>query len=92
MEPVRAKVRVFGLVQGVFFRHSTRLEAQRLGIKGWVRNVPDGSVEAVFEGPKDRVEEIIKWCHKGPPGAVVQKVQVEWEPYRGEFEGFEIRY
>lgn len=92
MGEVRARVRVYGLVQGVFFRHNTRLRAQALGVKGWVRNVPDGSVEAVFEGPKEKVEELIRWCHQGPPGASVQRVEVQWEPYRGEFQDFGVRY
>lgn len=89
---VRARVKVFGLVQGVFFRHNTRLMAQKLGLKGWVRNAPDGTVEALFEGPREKVEEMIKWCHKGPPAAVVERVQVEWEEYKGEFSDFSIRY
>jgi len=88
----RARVRVYGIVQGVFFRHNTRQRAQALGLKGWVRNVEDGSVEALFEGPRDKIEEIIKWCHKGPPGAVVERVEIQWEPYLGEFDDFRIRY
>jgi acylphosphatase len=92
LELGRAKVRTYGIVQGVFFRHNTRQRAQALGLKGWVRNVEDGSVEALFEGPKDKIEEIIKWCHKGPPGAVVERVEVQWEPYVGEFDDFRIRY
>lgn len=66
--------------------------AKRLGVKGWVRNVPDGSVEAVIEGPRDKVEELIKWAHRGPPAACVEKVVVRWEPYKGEFKDFRIRY
>ena len=89
---VRAHLRIYGLVQGVFFRATMREVAKRLGVKGWVRNVPDGSVEAVIEGPRDKVEELIKWAHRGPPAACVEKVMVRWEPYKGEFKDFRIRY
>ena len=92
MEKARAHVLISGKVQGVFFRASTQDEALRLGLKGWVRNLPDGRVEAVFEGDKKAIEEIIKWCHEGPPWAKVKEVKVEWQPYRGEFERFSILY
>ena len=92
MELGRARVKVYGIVQGVFFRHNIRQRAQALGLKGWVRNVEDGSVEALFEGPQDKIQQMIKWCHKGPPGAVVERVEVQWEPYTGEFDDFRIRY
>ncbi len=88
----RVHVFVSGRVQGVFFRAYTQKEAYKLGLKGWVRNLPDGRVEAVFEGEDSAVEEIIKWCHKGSPGAIVTKVEVIEEPYKGEFSTFEIRY
>lgn len=89
---VRAHVFISGFVQGVFFRSNTKKMADMLGLKGWVRNLPDGRVEAVFEGEKPAVDEIIKWCHKGPPGAEVEKVEVIWEDYTGEFKDFKIRY
>ena len=92
METLRALVVMHGLVQGVFFRASTRDEAVRLGVGGWVRNLPDGAVQALFEGEKKRVEEIIGWCHKGPSGARVSKVDIFWEPYKGEHKHFDIRY
>ncbi len=92
METLRAHVIVHGLVQGVWFRASTREEADRIGVGGWVRNLPDGSVEAVFEGEKKKVEEIVGWCHKGPPGARVNKVDITWGASRNEFMKFEIRY
>lgn len=92
MENLRAQVVVHGLVQGVNFRAGTKEEAQRLGVGGWVRNLPDGAVEAVFEGEKKKVEEIVAWCHKGPPGARVTKVDFAWSPSKGEFKKFEIRY
>lgn len=92
METLRAHVIVHGLVQGVWFRASTKGEADRIGVGGWVRNLADGSVEAVFEGEEKKVEEIVGWCHKGPPGARVNKVDITWGPDRGEFRKFEIRY
>ena len=91
-EQLRAQVTIHGLVQGVWFRASTKDEADRLGVNGWVRNLPDGSVEAVFEGNKKKVEEMIGWCHRGPSGARVSKVEIVWEPYAGEFGHFAIRY
>ncbi len=92
MESLRASVIVHGLVQGVFFRASARDEAVRLGVGGWVRNLPDGTVAAVFEGEKKKVEAVVAWCHKGPPGARVSSVDVSWEPPTGEFRRFDIRY
>ncbi|ADV64765.1 acylphosphatase [Desulfurococcus mucosus] len=91
-ELVRARIRVRGLVQGVFFRATMKEVADQLGVSGWVRNLPDGSVEAVVEGERQRVEELIKWAHRGPPAARVEAVEVEWEPYKGEFKGFKIKY
>ncbi len=92
MDMARAHVVIRGLVQGVFFRATTRDRAIEQGVKGWVRNLPDGSVEALFEGRREDVEAIVRWCHKGPLGARVEKVEVEWQDYRGEFNGFEVRY
>lgn len=82
-ETARAHVRVSGVVQGVFFRASTRDEAVRLGLGGWAINLPDGRVEAVFEGPRDAVERAVIWCHTGPARAVVENVEVEWEAPEG---------
>jgi len=87
---VRAHVIVSGRVQGVFFRYETKKEALKRGVKGWVRNLPTGEVEAVFEGEKEDVEEMIKFCRKGPPLAKVKDVKVSWEEYKGEFEDFKI--
>ncbi len=81
-----------GYVQGIFFRASTRDMAVGLGLTGWVRNVPDGSVEAVFEGPKDLLHQAIKWCHRGPRGASITGVDEEWDNYKGEFKQFDIMY
>ncbi len=92
MEYLRAHVIIHGLVQGVWFRASTREEALRIGVGGWTRNLSDGTVEALFEGEKKKVEEIVAWCHRGPLGARVSKVDLSWEPYRGEFRQFDIRY
>ena len=89
-ELVRAYVRIYGIVQGVFFRANTRRVAKRLGLKGYVRNLPDGSVEAVFEGERDKVEKAIEWCRRGPPLARVERVEVKYEEYRGEYDDFYI--
>jgi acylphosphatase len=89
---LRAHAVIHGLVQGVWFRASTKDEAIRIGVNGWVRNLPDGSVEALFEGEKKKVEEIIGWCHRGPSGARVSRVEISWEAYQGEFSHFNIRY
>ena len=91
-DKVRAHVIIHGRVQGVFFRVETQRAAGRCKVSGWVRNKPDGSVEAVFEGEKSRVDEILQWCHQGSPGARVDRVELEWEAYSGEFSGFEITY
>jgi acylphosphatase len=92
MDKVRARAIVEGRVQGVFFRHHTQEMAFRLGVRGWVKNLRDGRVEAVFEGDQERVNQIIQWCHQGPSEARVTKVHVNWEIYSGEFEDFSITY
>lgn len=86
---VRRRVVVSGLVQGVWFRDSCRRAAEARGVAGWVRNRRDGAVEAVFEGPVAAVEEMVAWCHAGPPRASVERVEVIEEPPTGEF-GFRI--
>ncbi len=91
MVGARAHVLIEGLVQGVFFRESTRRVAYRERLSGWVRNLADGSVEAVFEGERPAVERAIAWCHHGPPDAAVQAVQLNWEIPRGE-QGFRIHH
>ncbi len=91
MGTVRAHVWVSGRVQGVFFRACAEDEAQAAGVAGWVRNTRDGRVEAVFEGPHAAVETLIRWCHRGPPSAVVTGVEVAWEEPQGE-RGFTLRH
>jgi acylphosphatase len=80
---------VRGHVQGVGFRQSVAARARSLGVAGSVANLADGSVEAVFEGGRDRVESMVDWCRRGPPGAVVREVDETWQPPRGELE-FEV--
>lgn len=80
---VRVRVRVTGLVQGVFYRQSTAMEASRLGLSGAVRNVSDGSVEVVAEGVRSAVEALVEWCRRGPPAARVEELTVAWEPPTG---------
>lgn len=88
---VRAHVLISGRVQGVFFRSETGLQAKKLDVKGWVRNLADERVEAVFEGEETAVKRLVDFCRKGPPGARVTNVNVLWEAYRGEFRSFEVR-
>jgi acylphosphatase len=88
----RAHVMVSGMVQGVFFRSLTKRKADSLNVKGWIRNLPDGRVEAVFEGEENAVKAIIDFCMHGPRGAVVADLNVKPEDFRSEFEEFKIRY
>lgn len=86
----KAIVQIRGRVQGVCFRMYTEEEALSRNLTGWVRNLPDGSVEALFEGDHKIIEDMIAWCHQGPPAARVQDVKVQWEPYCGDFPDFRI--
>ena len=88
----RAHVCITGRVQGVFFRAETADLAHRLGLLGWVRNLSDGRVEVLFEGEKQNVEKAVGFCERGPPGAQVQTLEVEWENWKGEFSDFNIIY
>jgi acylphosphatase len=92
VENARVRVIVEGRVQGVFFRHHTQQMALRLGVSGWVKNRWDGTVEALFEGEREKVEQMIRWCHRGPSEALVKQVQVHWESYTGEFDDFSVAY
>ena len=89
---VRVHVYVRGRVQGVFFRSETQDEAARHDVTGWVRNIPDGRVEAIFEGEKKNVDKLIEFCRRGPPGAHIAEVEVSREAYTGEFKNFKVRY
>ncbi|MBI2009848.1 MAG: acylphosphatase [Candidatus Chisholmbacteria bacterium] len=86
---VRAHVFITGEVQGVSFRYRAREQAEALGIAGWIRNLVDGRVEAVFEGEEEKVEEMIVWCKEGSRWAEVDKVEVKWEDLEGS-ESFEV--
>jgi acylphosphatase len=88
---VRAHVFVKGRVQGVFFRVETRHEAMKSDVVGWVKNTFDGKVEAVFEGQKEDVEKLVEFCRRGPSGARVTDVDVQWQEYSGEFKDFKIQ-
>jgi len=88
----RAHIVIRGRVQGVFYRSFTQGVARSLGLSGWVRNMHDGSVEAVFEGEKKKIEEGIRQLRQGPPYARVDDLETEWQPFSGEFAGFSMRY
>jgi acylphosphatase len=88
----RAHLFVTGRVQGVFFRLETKHNADRHDVKGWVRNLPDGRVEALFEGEKHAVETLIAFCRQGPSGAEVAKIELTWQTYTGEFDRFKIKH
>ena len=90
MAQKRIQVIVRGRVQGTFFRASTQREAKRLGITGWVRNRPDGSVEIVAEGDEDSIKALASWANHGPSAARVDNVDVRWRGYTGEFPEFSI--
>lgn len=91
MKQVRVTVRVKGRVQGVFYRQSTLEQAQQLGINGWVRNLPDGDVEAVFEGTEQAVEQMLAWCRQGPSAARVDDIIISREAPTGAESGFRVR-
>ena len=87
----RAHVFVIGRVQGVFFRVETSSEAIKRNVAGWVRNTSEGRVEAIFEGEKADVEQLVNFCRRGPPGSRVTEIDVHWETYTGEFNSFKIQ-
>ena len=91
MAKTRYKVIVRGIVQGVNFRYYTRGQAIRYNVTGWVRNLPDGSVAAVFEGEEQDVEAMVQWCRHGPPSAEITELIAQPEEYRGEFSSFSIK-
>lgn len=87
----RVKIQIFGDVQGVFFRHYAKKKANTLGLNGWCRNDPDGTVSIVVEGEDEKITEFINWCNEGSPMARVDKVEAERDGYRGAEKGFVIR-
>jgi acylphosphatase len=92
MKNIRLRITISGRVQGVWFRESTRRKATALGVFGWVKNRRDGTVEALVEGPEDQVKKLASWCHRGPPGAEVSRVQETPEKWQGEFSSFDILF
>ncbi|MBI4067275.1 acylphosphatase [Candidatus Gottesmanbacteria bacterium] len=90
MQNVRAHLLIYGDVIGVGFRYWTVRQARKLGLRGWVKNLSD-SVEAIIEGPKEKVEEMIRLLHEGSPTSMVKNIDVQWEECRGEFDSFEIK-
>lgn len=91
-DKVRQRLVISGRVQGVYFRDSLRMAAEREGVRGWVRNLPDRRVEAVLEGEIQAVSRVIEWSRQGPPAARVEEVEIIEEIFTGEFHDFEIRY
>ena len=92
MEVERAQLIIEGRVQGVFFRASAKEQADILELKGWVRNLPGGSVEIQVEGQKEKLREFLQWCHRGPSNAEVSNVDIEYSQPTGEFSTFNIEY
>ena len=88
---IRASVRIRGKVQGVSYRYYTAMTARSLGVNGWVRNLPNGDVEALFEGTRDELNNMVDWCRSGPPAARVDEVNVDWQDSLNEFSEFSIR-
>lgn len=88
---VRRRLRIHGRVQGVFYRASCREEAEARGLAGWVRNLPDGTVEALLQGSEEQVRDMIRWCYVGPPGARVSRIDVNPEEAADDLQGFHIR-
>ena len=91
-EKIRAHIFVSGRVQGVFFREKTKKKAEQLRITGWIKNLADSRVEAIFEGKKENVQNMVDWARKGPIWAKIDALNVIWEDYKAEFNKFEIRY
>ncbi len=88
----RAVIVVSGIVQGVYYRYSAKDKADEIGLSGTVRNLPDGDVEVVAEGEQGQIEALIEWCKKGPRGARVDRIEVEWYDPSGTFPDFSIVY
>jgi len=90
-DPIRVRIAVYGRVQGVAFRAATQRSAMRLRVAGWTRNLPDGSVEILAQGPPLAVDQLIAWCRLGPPGARVDRVATQREVVQDDLHGFRIR-
>ena len=87
----RLHLKIYGRVQGVYYRSSAQDEARELGLSGWARNMPDGTVEAVVEGEEEMLRDFIRWCKNGPAAAKVEKIDETWEEPTGEFKGFSVK-
>ncbi len=90
LEKARASLKIFGRVQGVFYRVRAQEKAQELSLTGWIKNIADGTVECLVEGNKKDLEKFIAWCYEGSKSAQVDKVEIKWQPYLGEFITFKI--
>ena len=92
MDPSQVHILVSGMVQGVFFRYSTIRRARRLGLTGWVRNLPDGRVEILAQGENTKLEQLVTWARRGPVGARVSKIELFWEETKLAFSSFKISW
>jgi acylphosphatase len=88
----RVHLIIKGVVQGVGFRHSTRMQASQLGLTGYVKNLPDGNVEVIAEGPSQAVNELLEWAKQGPPTAQVKQIDIDYEEANGEFTDFSVKH
>ena len=88
----QAHLKIYGEVQGVFYRANTQERAEELGLVGWVKNLGDGSVEIVVQGEEESIKEMMSWCYEGPAGSMVEDVHVSWEEIEEIFKEFSVRY
>jgi acylphosphatase len=88
----RVNIRIYGKVQGVFFRYNAKKLADKLGVNGWVRNCPDDTVHIMAEGNNDKIKVFINWCRHGPIGSNVRKIEIKEKEYKNEFKNFSIIY
>jgi len=87
---IKVHITLSGRVQGVAFRYNAKIMADKLGVKGWIKNLPGGEVEAIIEGNRDMVTQMIEWCKKGPRMAIVEDIKIGWLSYTGEFKRFTV--
>ncbi len=92
MTKSRIHLIIHGRVQNVFYRLTTKKQAKKLNLTGWVKNLPDRTVEIIAEGEDSKLKQLVAWCNNGPTFARVEKIDTSWEKYTGEFEFFSIRY